>query len=79
MINLKITEEHIKKGIRLQARFCPAALALKELFPINEISVFYDIYIDERHIRTPDKLFKWIESYDRGEEVDPIYIELPNF
>lgn len=80
VIKVKILKEHIEKGKIGSGRFCPVALALKDLEYKNvgvcssygflkEKSTYYNF-------DTPDKMSDFIVNFDFGREVKPTSFEL---
>ena len=75
-MNIKVTQEHIDKGIRGKCRLCPIALAIKdEIGKIVMVNVF-DVDIDGQVIRLPTTAFDFVQRFDADLKVSPFTFEL---
>ena len=84
-MTVTITNDHIQRGMKSNAKYCPIAIALSELYPhrMNKIRVtngnvtitgvdFYSL---------PFTAYEFINKFDAGETVNPFSFEiegLPN-
>jgi hypothetical protein len=78
-IEIPLTKEHITKGLRTSARFCPVALALKEAMPdcIDDSGdhgvsgSWTAMLVDgkKRIVQHRPQLAHWIGMYDGGAEL----------
>lgn len=74
---LRITAQDIEQGEREECSKCPAALALKRLFPGKRIRVEYGAYrIGRDWFCSPKSLEKFVERFDGGHSMLPTRIKL---
>lgn len=77
-ITVKVTQEHIDKGIACDCEFCPLALALHDM-GLTEAIVGVDDWVPEHHgdeLLLPPKARKFVSAFDYGYNVEPTEIEL---
>lgn len=74
---INITRRDIEFGERKNSYRCPAAIALKRLFPGKVIFVgcAYST-VGANMARHPEKLLNFISRFDKGETVQPIKVRL---
>jgi len=83
MIEIQITEQHIKEGKPKRCALCPVALALKESLNVSVVSVYYDTIIivhkvgDVRSYQTPKDLREFLKNLDACRPMKPLKFELP--
>ena len=77
IITIKVTQEHINKGIKNICNKCPVALALNEYFNISSASVSHN-YLSvvmknwiARRWSTPETVSKFIKNFDTDNVVTP--------
>ena len=76
-IRIKITKEHIRKGVRGSACECPIALALKETLITNNVHVDMDgMRVNHVSYALDKKDRKFIERFDAGMPVRPYDFDL---
>jgi hypothetical protein len=85
-LKIKVTKEHISRGVCGDSRNCPVALAVKELMPKHKA---WEVRVGSTNVRLtlsirrrypiPLLAERFIRRFDRGVEVRPItfVIELP--
>jgi hypothetical protein len=70
LIRVKLTQKHIRVGIRGAAHFCPIALAIKDTEPNAEVVVGCAIVlIGETHYDMDDKAVGFVRRFDRGDRL----------
>ena len=75
-MKIKVTQEHIHNGTPGDSECCPIALAVKEIFPNNHISVCKDcVAIDDDACNT-EAISWFIDDFDRFLDVEPFEFEL---
>lgn len=76
-MKIKVTKEHIDKGVKGSWDCCPIALAIKEQLNIESIEVNDElISTQERDYRTPLSCVNFMEKFDEGDPVTPFEFEL---
>lgn len=82
-VTIKVTQKHINEGLAGSCRFCPIAIAVKEIFPEH------DVRVGTRHIRfadtgqiadLPEEVGRAIRLHDqRAKEMSPMEFEVEFF
>lgn len=74
-MQIKVTQQHIKKGRRASARSCPIALALNEqvgaLAIVGHGSASAGVDPNRRHFDLPRAVRRFIYQFDEGKAVKP--------
>ena len=73
---IKVTEQHILKGKKWSAEFCPIALALKEALSLT-VAVYRNISCGLFDFPTPPEVFQRIQKYDLDHIMYPFVFEIP--
>ena len=75
---IKVTQEHIDKGCKLNTLSCPVALAMEEATGDNWSvgSVFFWLESKKKAIPITIKIRYFIEDFDSGKKVLPFEFEL---
>lgn len=78
LITVKVTQEHIDRGIPADCESCPVALALRDASPGPWSVGAYnaDYMLSERRIRLPLTVTEWIYRFDGGYGGSPITFQL---
>ena len=78
MLEVKVTQEHINRGIRANTNQCPIALALRDIFQIKSPK-YRDISVDSYTIKVYRVYFSitkraktFMNKFDQNQEVKPI-------
>lgn len=84
-MQIKVTQEHIDKGVKGVARKCPIALALKEATHLNA-SIWLQIHLKpydwqsgdsyEYDGLTPPDVFRKLQYFDLTKEMQPFTFEI---
>ena len=77
-MNIQVTQEHIKQGVRRDCHYCPVALALREtLTEANYTGVFSTgINVDGVMHPTIESVKDFMDAFDGGLPVEPFSFEL---
>jgi hypothetical protein len=78
-VKVKVTQSCIDEGVRGQGDSCPVAQAVLEALGLEKTGVWIDygyIEIFELRLPTPPNVIQFIESFDRGDPVEPFEFEL---
>jgi hypothetical protein len=80
---VKVTQEHIDKGKRIDCYHCPVALALLDVFKVKTVNVgAFDLRIGLFPdnliftVPTPSLVERFIYRFDEGRSVEPFEFEL---
>jgi hypothetical protein len=77
MKHIKVLQHHIELGTRSNAFWCPIALAIREQYTPERVSVGMQIYVDnDSWGMTPQEALDFICSFDRGNTVFPFEFDL---
>ena len=88
MLTINVTKGNIHRGKMGSMTSCPTALAIKKLFPEQDIIVtgfgvqVGPLYIDQyktiprKHFNLSKRMMKFIERFDDGKEVSPTIFKL---
>lgn len=75
---IEVTDEDIENGAPHDPQSCPVALAIKRVFPKDDVyvaSTFVDVWDREANINwttpTPNKVRVFIDSFDNDVAVEP--------
>lgn len=76
LVTIKVTQEHIDRGIKADCEFCPVALAAREVFNTNKLKVNYtSIHYTEDdewdYARITEELDTFMHAFDVGNHVEP--------
>jgi hypothetical protein len=81
-MKIKVTQDHIDRGVRRKPEFCPVALACKDAgfhhasVGLGSIELMKgdgpEIYVD-----TPDEINDFICAFDSSKPVAPFEVDLP--
>ena len=66
-MKIKVTKEHIEKGKKGSAFFCPIALVFKSK---NRVT-YNSMYIEKEFYPLPKKAQTFIQRFDAGKKVKP--------
>lgn len=73
----QLMQKHIDQGIRGRCRNCPVALAVKEVFPVQQVEVYTrDVSIDSYIYRLPSVVHYAIRTFDLEGTMLPFEFEL---
>lgn len=75
-INVEVTAEDIKRGIKVDCLNCPIALALDRCGQPDASVSDSDVEIDGRFIRMPLDARRFVQDFDDGKPVEPFAFEL---
>lgn len=76
-MKIKVTEEHIKNGIKFNPWFCPIGLALQVAQPNPQLSVGCDVIHDgEIDILMPENARKFRSDFDADRPVSPFEFDI---
>ena len=79
-MKIRVTEEHIRKGLPTDCEFCPVAIAVAEAYGVNHDQVSVDddsIWVlGEGTAPSPKEVLAFIEAFDEGYAVGPFEFEL---
>ncbi len=76
-VHIKVTREHIDKGIAVNCQKCPVALAVQEAFPKAWIHVGADVVsMGPITYNLPHHITKWIDEFDQGIPMIPTSFKL---
>jgi len=78
-VKVNVTQDHIDNGIDHICILCPIALAIKDLFPNNIVTVSNAVQIDFCKYALPLKALRFINQFDRGESVKPFSFKIKKF
>ncbi len=74
---IKVSDKHIKDGMKGKANYCPIALALREVVNTDNVSVDgSEIVIDKEFLPTPGVAESFIGQFDGNKPVKPFSFEL---
>lgn len=82
MIEIQITENHIKRGFMDNCRACPTAQAINEvLIPyayavVRRSRIFINTEKEILEFSCPIKVLQFIDSFDSGQPVEPMKFDL---
>lgn len=69
---IKVTQEHIDRGVRRSIRACPISLAIKGLFPNREPYVgCHTLLVDNKAYQATDEIKDFVTKFDNGKKVRP--------
>jgi nitrate/TMAO reductase-like tetraheme cytochrome c subunit len=70
---VNVTSADIAKGVRHNCDKCPVALALARRFNMNDCTAAasYLFATTIGVVRTPEKVYKFMKAFDRGQQVKP--------
>ena len=71
-MKVKVTQEHINKGLKGSSCYCPIALAIGP----NCVVQYSHITIGNKEYRTPQAVFEFLHAFDNGLPVKPFEFEL---
>ena len=76
-MKIKVTQEHIERGVVKDCDVCPVALAMQEAMEDDKVRVF-STYIEtsEGNYITPESVGDFIDNFDEGLPVKPFEFEL---
>lgn len=78
-MKIQVTQEHINAGKQHSSTSCPVALALKDAFPQEKISVGYHTVINwprgRATIDIPPEVTESIISFDAIKQMEPFEFE----
>ena len=80
LIEVRVTEKHIRDGMKKSTTTCPVALAVRELFnPTKDVAVTLEsCRIDTDIYVLPLWVKMWIRSFDDSQVVETINFTLEN-
>lgn len=78
MRTIRVTQEHIDKGIRNDVCLCPVALALKSAGICEPYVTGDEIEVGSASYSPPEKVTNFIFKFDAGESVRPFKFSVPN-
>lgn len=81
-MQIKVTDDHIRRGERGTASSCPVALAIKEQIKIDAISVYgadvrLAISSREFYRHLPREVTEFVDDFDANSVVQPFEFTLP--
>ena len=77
-MKIEVTAEDIEKGNQGNCWRCPVALALMRAFQTNRVSVTGPYaQIKGERFDLPNKVQRFISSFDKGTDVTPFTFQLP--
>ena len=80
MIEVKVTETHIRNGVKGDAGCCAIALALQEKFPGKSIEVDGEsACVGDDRFCLPAEAEAFIINFDAGTPVDPIEFKMEKY
>lgn len=75
---IKVTEDHIKNGLRCTTTCCPVALALQEIS--SNVSVgLVGIWLDSVRYKVPRSVYRFIRRFDNNKTVKPFNFILKEY
>lgn len=74
---IKVTQDHIDRGIRFWANFCPLAYAISEAVKRYVTVDRLNVRISGRFIALPEEAKRFASLFDGGEPVKPFSFDLP--
>ena len=67
---VEITQEDIDQGIKGECSKCPLALALKRVFPIDEVGVYYFTFsVGRKHHNLSDEAMMFVRNFDESKKL----------
>lgn len=76
-MRIKITQDHIDKGLKRDCHSCPIAWAITEVRHQSYVQVgTNDVRIDAQVYQLPAKVSRFISNFDDGQPVKPFAFNL---
>lgn len=77
-VDVNVTDDDIKKGIRGSSCYCPVALAIKRELKITQVVGVTTrfVYTTDSSCKLPEYVGDFIRNFDIGYNVDPIKFRL---
>jgi hypothetical protein len=82
-VKIKVTQEHIDKGIRCSPYSCPIALAVEDYdssikfsVGVSKINIYGDVSEPCKQYRLPEEAREFVDKFDHDFIVEPFEFEL---